>query len=148
MLEAIPAVMRVIRQHMRSRRLPGLSVPQLRVLGFLDRCGPATLSAVAAHVGTTRPSMSRMIQTLVEAQLVRRQGGSPDRRTVRLEVAARGRRVLEIARQAAVEELAHRIGSLQAEEVDRLREAMGLLLRIVAAGNRTGRPLEKVSKSC
>jgi len=148
MLEAIPAAMRVIRQHLRAHRLAGLSVPQLRVLGFLDRCGPATLSAVAEHVGTTRPSMSRMIQALVERQLVRRQGGSLDRRTVCLEIAAKGRRILEIARRATVAQLAQQIGSLRAEEVGRLRQAMSLLLRMVATENRPGRPPEKVFKQC
>ena len=87
-LEAIPAVMRVIRQQMRSHRLVGLSVPQLRVLAFLDGGGPATLSDVAEHVGTTLPSMSRMIQSLVEGRLIRRRAGAPDRRTIRLEIAA------------------------------------------------------------
>ena len=146
MLEAIPAAMWVIRQHMRSHRLPGLSVPQLRVLAFLARCGPATLSAVAEHVGTTRPSMSRMIQALVEGHLVRRRAGSSDRRTVCLEIAARGRRVLGIARQATVEQLARQIGSLRAEEVGRLQAAMGLLLRVVAVRDSPGQPQEKVSR--
>ena len=143
-LEAVPAAMWVIRQHMRSHRLPGLSVPQLRVLGFLDRRGPATLSVVAEHVGTTLPSMSRMIQSLVGGQLVKRRLGSPDRRTVCLEIAAKGRRVLNVARKATVKQLAGQIGSLNAREVDRLKEAMNLLLRVVTAANDQGRPQGKV----
>lgn len=146
MLEAIPAAMRVIRRHMRSHRLPGISVPQLRVLGFLDRFGPATLSGVAEHVGTTLPSMSRMIQSLVEGQLVRRHAGSPDRRTVCLEIAAKGRRVLEIARKATLEQLARQVGSLRADEMGRLKEAMSLLLRVVAVTNGQCQPQEKVSR--
>jgi DNA-binding MarR family transcriptional regulator len=134
MLEAIPAAMWVIRRHMRAHRLPGMSVPQLRVLAYLDRYGPATLSGVAEHVGTTLPSMSRMIQALVEGQLVRRRAGSPDRRTVRLEIAARGRHALAIARRATVKQLAGQVGVLRAEERGRLQKAMGLLLRVVAAG--------------
>ena len=145
MLEAIPAAMRIIRRHMRSHRLPGMSVPQFRVLGFLDRHGAATLSAAAEHVGTTLPSMSRMIQSLVEGQLAQRHPGLPDRRTVCLEITAKGRRVLEIARKATLEQLASRIGSLPPDEVGRLKEAMGLLLRVVAAGDGRRRPQEKVS---
>jgi len=144
-LEAVPAAMRVIRQHMRSHRLAGISIPQLRVLAFLDRCGPATLSAVAEHVGTTLPSMSRMIQSLVEERLVLRHPGSPDRRAVCLEIAAKGRRALEIARKATVQQLARQIGSLRADEVARLKEAMSLLLRVVAVGNGQRQSQEKVS---
>jgi DNA-binding MarR family transcriptional regulator len=147
MLEAIPATMRVIRRHMRSHRLPGLSVPQLRVLAFLDCCGPATLSVAAEHVGTTLPSMSRMIQSLVEGQLVKRHIGTSDRRTVRLEIAAKGRRVLEAARRATVKHLAVQVGSLKADEVSRLQQAMGLLLRVVAAGSDPGQPQGRVG-SC
>jgi DNA-binding MarR family transcriptional regulator len=135
MLEAVPAAMRVIRQHMRSRRLPGMSVPQFRALGFLDHYGPATLTSAAEHVGTTLPSMSRMIQLLVEGQLVQRHAGSPDRRTVCLEITAKGRRVLDVARKATVEQLASQLGSLKADEVGRLEEAMSLLLRIFVAGS-------------
>jgi DNA-binding MarR family transcriptional regulator len=145
-LEAIPAVMRVIRQQMRSHRLVGLSVPQLRVLAFLDGGGPATLSDVAEHVGTTLPSMSRMIQSLVEGQLIRRRAGAPDRRTIRLEIAAKGRRALGIARKATVEQLARQIGVLRAEEIVRLKDAMSLLSRVVAADNSPRRPQEKVSR--
>ena len=145
MLDAIPAAMRIIRQHMRSHRLPGMSVPLFRVLGFLDRCGAATLSAAAEHVGTTLPSMSRIIQSLVEGQLVQRHPGSPDRRTVCLEITARGRRVLETARKATLKQLANQIGSLPAEEIGQLEEAMGLLLRVVAVGNGHRQSQEEMS---
>ena len=146
MLEAIPIAMQVIRQHMRRHRVAGISIPQLRVLAFLDRCGPATLSDVAEYVGTTLPSMSRTVQSLVEGRLVRRRTGSPDRRAVRLEIAAKGRRVLDIARKATVQQLARQLGSLKPGDVGRLKEAMSLLLRFVAVGPDQGRPQGKVSR--
>ena len=146
MLEAIPAAMRVIRRHMRSHRLPGMSVPQFRALAFLNRHGRATLSAAAEHVGTTLPSTSRMVQSLVEQQLVRRSAGSPDRRTVCLEITARGRRVLETAGRATVEQLASRVGSLSGGEVDQLKKAMGLLRRVFAAGDDQCQPQGRGSR--
>ena len=135
MLETIPAVMRIIREEMRSHRLAGMTVPQLRVLGFLDRCGPVTLSGVAGHVGVTPPTMSRMVQSLVEAGFVLRGGGSPDRRTVCLEISARGRRVLRTARRATVGHLAKKIELMRANEVGCIREAMSLL-RVLAPDQR------------
>ena len=144
MLEALPAAMRNIRQHMRCHRVPGTSVPQFRVLGFLDRYGPATLSAVAEHIGTTLPSASRMVQSLVERQLVERHAGSPDRRTICLEITAKGHRVLEIARKATLKQLAGQVGSLTPREIARLKEAMGLLRRVVAAGGGQREPRENL----
>jgi DNA-binding MarR family transcriptional regulator len=131
MLEMVPGVMKVIRQHMRSHRLPGMSVHQFRVLAFLDCYGSATLSAASDHVGTTLPSMSRMVQSLVHSQLVQRQAGSPDRRTVCLEITGKGRTILERARQATAEQLARLLGCLSPKEVGCLQEAMDVLRRIL-----------------
>lgn len=146
MLDAVPAAMRFMRRHMRSHRLPGMSVPQFRVMGFLDHYGPATLTSAAEYVGTTLPSMSRMIQLLVERQLVQRRAGSPDRRTVCLEITAKGRRILDVARNATVEQLASQLGSLKADEVSRLEEAMSLLLRVFVEGSTQHQPQERVTR--
>jgi DNA-binding MarR family transcriptional regulator len=132
MIDVVPDVMQVIRHHMRSHRLPSMSVPQFRVLAFLDRRGSATLSDASEHVGTTMPSMSRMIQALVCQHMVRRQAGSPDRRTVRLEITDKGRQVLQVARQATARQLAGLIGSLSPDELCRLKLAMNTLKQIIA----------------
>jgi DNA-binding MarR family transcriptional regulator len=133
MLEVVPDVMQVIRNLARRHRLPAMSVPQFRVLAFLDRHGPANLSAAAEHVGTTLPSMSRMVQALVEHQMVLRQAGSPDRRTVCLELSDKGRQVLQVARQGTAKQLAGLIGSLSPGEVSQLKLAMNLLKQMLAS---------------
>jgi DNA-binding MarR family transcriptional regulator len=114
---------------MRRQRLAGMSVPQLRALALLDREGQCTLSAVAEHVGTTLPSMSRMIQSLVCEQMVRRGDGVADRRTVCLEITDKGRRLVKAAREAAAEHLASQVALLSGDEVARLTEAMAALKR-------------------
>jgi len=139
MLEVVPNVMRVIRHYMRSHRLPRMSVPQFRALAFLDCYGSATLSAVSEHIGTTLPSMSRMIQTLVKRQLVGRQAGLPDRRTVCLEITDKGRQILQFARQGTARQLAGLIGSLSPNEVCQLKLAMTLLKQIFASNDLSGK---------
>ncbi|MCC6240905.1 MAG: MarR family transcriptional regulator [Phycisphaerales bacterium] len=141
LLEAIPLAMRDIRQHMRRHRLAGMSVPQFRILRFLDCNGPATLSAAAEHVGTTLPSASRMAQSLVEARLIRRHAGQPDRRTVRLEITAKGRQILTAARKATLNQLQERLDKLSSDDVTRLHSAMELVLQVFA-GN-TGSAVTK-----
>jgi DNA-binding MarR family transcriptional regulator len=61
-------------------RAHGLSVPQFRALGFVHRHAGSSLSEVADHIGLTLPAMSRLIDGLVELQLMRRQSQSADRR--------------------------------------------------------------------
>ena len=87
-----------------------------------------------------------MIQSLVEGQLVQRHSGLPDRRTVCLEITAKGHRVLEIARKATIAQLASQIGLLEANKVGQLKEAMAMLLQVVAVGNGQRQPQEKASK--
>jgi MarR family transcriptional regulator for hemolysin len=136
MLELIPGIMDVIRAHMRSHRLPGMSVPQLRALALLDREGRCTLSSAAEHVGTTLPSMSRMIQSLVCEGMVRRGSGLSDRRTVSLEITDKGRHLIEGAREAATEGLASQVALLSGDEVAKLAQAMALLKRFMAVQTR------------
>jgi MarR family len=70
-METVPSVMRFICMEMRSRRAPMFSVPQFRVLTFLN-CRPgAPLSSVAAHLGVTRSTASAMVDRLVRRVLVR-----------------------------------------------------------------------------
>ena len=88
--------------------------------------------------------MSRMVQSLVEGQLIQRRAGSPDRRTICLQITAKGRRVLDVARKATVQQLAGLLEPLAAEELDRLDEAMSLLVRVFSAGNSPCRQQDKV----
>ena len=72
-LEIVPMVMRAIRTEIRSHRGSELSVPQFRVLIFLNRHEGASLSDIAEHLGLTLPSTSKMIDGLVARNMVTRQ---------------------------------------------------------------------------
>ena len=82
-LEAVPLVMLAIRTEMRRHRGSDLSVPQFRVLVYLNRHAGASLSDIAEHMGLTLPSMSKMIDGLVLRGLVLRRTNPADRRRVR-----------------------------------------------------------------
>ena len=56
-LEIVPLVMAAIRTEIRTHRGSELSVPQFRVLIFLNRHAGASLSDIAEHLGLTLPSM-------------------------------------------------------------------------------------------
>ncbi len=127
MLEVVPMIMRVIRSQMRSHRTPELSVPQFRTLTFLDRHRGASLSDVAEHIGLTRPSASKLIDSMVARGLVSRKGSRVDRRRVRLALTNRGRVTLRAARAAAQSDLADRLAALPSGE----RVAVGQGMRIL-----------------
>ena len=60
-METVPTLMRAIRKEMRSYREAGLSVPQFRLLIYLNRNEGVSLSDVAGHLGLSLPAMSRMV---------------------------------------------------------------------------------------
>jgi DNA-binding MarR family transcriptional regulator len=101
-----------------------------QVLNFLDRCGPKTQSDLASGTGQHATGLSRLLDELDRAGLVRRARDAEDRRKVRVETTAGGRRLLKAVRptvHAAVEQV---LGPLGLGERRTLR---ALLQRIIEA---------------
>ena len=137
-LETVPLVMLAIRSEMRSHRDTDLSVPQFRVLVYLNRFEGASLSDIAEHMGLTLPSMSKMIDGLVARRLVTRRMHPGDRRRITLAPTARGRTEMQSAYQATESRLAERLAALPLEKRLIILEAMQVLKGIFAS-NREGK---------
>jgi DNA-binding MarR family transcriptional regulator len=133
-LETVPVVMRAIRNEMRRHRGPDLSVPQLRVLVYLNRHEGASLSDIAEHIGSTLPSMSKMIDGLVARELVTRRMDPEDRRRVVLAPTALGRAARQAAHKATESRLAERLEVLAASERRTILQAMQVLRTIFVPG--------------
>jgi MarR family transcriptional regulator for hemolysin len=131
--------MRAIRSEIRSHRIPDLSVPQFRVLIFLNRREGASLSDVAEHMGLTLPSMSRMVDGLVARDLVTRQMHSNDRRRVALASTASGKAAMQSAYEATQSCLAERLSGLPASDLGTITKAMEVLGSIFVSGAEAGK---------
>lgn len=126
-LEVVPSVMRAIRSEMRKRRTPDLSVPQFRVLTYLKRRPGSSLSEVAEHIGLTAPSMSKLIDGLVERRLVNRQDASDDRRRVHLVLTEKGITLLEAAYDETHARLAEMLAGLTTSQYRDILSSMKIL---------------------
>jgi DNA-binding MarR family transcriptional regulator len=126
-LEVVPSIMRAIRAEMRSRRTPDLSVPQFRVLTFLNRHPGSSLSVVAEHIGLTPPSMSKIIDGLVARHLITRQDAADDRRRVHLVLTELGKALLEAAYRDTQARLAEMIAGLKPAQYAALFDSMQTL---------------------
>ena len=126
-LEVVPAVMRSVRAEMRASGALNLSVPQFRTLGYIDRHPDASLSEVAAHIGLTLPSMSKLIDGLVKRKLVMRAGHSDDRRRITLTLTARGDVLLQSAHASTQAALVEKLSALNATERATIAHAMEIL---------------------
>lgn len=131
--EVVPLIMRTIRAEMRKRRDSELSVPQFRALAFLGRNPGASLSDVAAHIGLTLPSISKMIDRLVSQKLVERRGAAADRRRIALELTELGTSTLQKARTATRSRLAEMLAILSPAEQSAIVQAMHSLQTVFGA---------------
>src|SRR5271157_5100290 len=116
-LDVVPSVMRFIRTEMRSHRALGLSVPQFRSLVFIERAAGTSLNGVAAQLGLTPPSVSKLIDGLSARGLVKRQESAGDRRRVTIEITAQGAQALGRARDAALKSISRLLGSMTDDEL-------------------------------
>jgi DNA-binding MarR family transcriptional regulator len=130
LLDVIPAVIRPIRQQMRSHRTHGLSVPQFRALCFVERYDGSSLSEVAEHLDLSLPAVSRMVNGLVERGFMQRRASSDDRRHVSLSVSSRGHAVMGSARKATQRYLAERMEQLSSNELSAVAESMRVLRQV------------------
>ncbi len=132
LLDIVPSIMRTIRAEMRSHTAPDLSVPQFRTLAFVNRHSGCSLSDAADHIGLTLPSMSKLVDGLVVRKFVIRDTHAGDRRRITLALTARGKEILEAARESTLASLAERLSALDDRDLQTVVEAMGVLAPIFA----------------
>jgi len=139
-LEMAPTLMRILRREMREGVEGKLSVPQFRVLGFLDRAPGASLSEVAECIGVTNATASAMVERLVKRRLVSREGDPRERRRIMLSITPQGSRLLERARGRARKRMAESLAVLARSELAALANGLDLLSRVLrpSVGSRSG----------
>ena len=129
LLEAVPMVMRFIRDQVRRRGTKGLSLLEFRTLALLNRVKDLSLSAAAEHLGILLPAMSRLVNVLVDRGWVRRQPVSSNRRQIALRLTARGQATLEMVRRALRRQLAQALQSMSPADCQTVVGAMRVLRR-------------------
>ncbi len=126
------SVMRLARRLRRERNSEDLTLNQLAVLGTLSRCGDRSIGELAEHEKISSPSMTRIVNNLVDAGLVERRPHDTDGRQVLIHLTDTARTVLEDDRRRRDAWLAHRLGELTPEQLELLRE-VAPLLEVVAS---------------
>jgi DNA-binding MarR family transcriptional regulator len=133
-LDAVPTVMRLIRNHLRRYGTKEMSVPQFRTLNFLYRKEGVSLSEVADHIGLTLPTMSMLVDGLVAKGLLDRREDLQDRRRMTLTLTEPGRARLESARRDTVAYLEERLRQLSASDRATITTAMRMLRELFTGG--------------
>ncbi len=126
-METVPLVMRTIRSEFRAKRSAELSVPQFRTLAYIKNNDGASLSSLAGHIGLTLPSMSKLIDGLVNRGLVSRDAHREDRRKICLRLTPLGKSELESAYAHTQTFLAERLSRLAKDELFTVANSMQIL---------------------
>jgi len=130
LLEVVPMMMRVIRTEVRAHSTPELTMPQFRALAFLGRNEGAMLGDVAGFLTLTLSAASKLVDGLVNADLVTRESDPSDRRKIVLKLTAAGQKKYAAARLATAEFLAGRVAGISATDRVRIIDAMQILHRV------------------
>jgi DNA-binding MarR family transcriptional regulator len=110
-------------QDVRSREAPA----RLSALSVLVFGGPMTLGQLAKAEQVKPPTMSRIVGGLKRSGLARIEADATDARRIRICVTAKGRRLLQEARQRRIQAVAAMLGSAGEKELATLRQAAALI---------------------
>lgn len=125
------AAIRLLRTLRREDDGSGLSAPRLSALSVVVFAGPLSLAELAAAEQVKPPTMSRIVDALVERGLVTREAKPGDRRSVRIMATAEGSQLLDTGRERRVQALIARLDRLADSERRALGRGIEILERVV-----------------
>jgi len=120
------AAIHLLRRARRGDPLTGATPAQLSALSVL-MSGPKTLGELAAAEQVRAPTVSRLAAEMERIDLIRRRDDPTDARVVRVEMTAKGRRVLGKGRELRIADIEARVRRLDTPEVVTLEKAVRII---------------------
>ncbi|WP_347404917.1 MarR family transcriptional regulator [Nodosilinea sp. LEGE 06152] len=127
LMTTVPAVTRFLRAGIRRHGKPHLSLSQLRVLYFLRRRSRSSLSEIADYLDVTRPTMSAMVERLVQRGLVNRISDPVERRRIILTLTAEGAAQMERVYDTTLQTVADRLAALSETQLQQVQAGLAIL---------------------
>ena len=124
------ASIRLLRTLRREDDGSGLSAPRLSALSHVAVEGPVSLADLALAEQVRPPTMSRIVDALVERGLVSRVADPRDRRSVRITATDEGQRLLTGGGERRVHALVGRLHKLADSERRALARGVEILERV------------------
>lgn len=110
----------------------GLNAPRLSALSVIVFSGEVTLGDLAAAEQVRPPTMTRMVDALVELGLVEKRPNVRDGRSTLIRATAAGKKLMLAGRERRVRVLAAKIASLDPSEREQLAAGAEILSRTIA----------------
>jgi len=113
-------------------RLAGLTPQRLSALSVLVFTGPCSLGSLASAEGVAGPTMTRIVDGLIDAGLAERQVHPTDGRAVLIAATGAGDALMRTAQQRRVDALTEAVAVLPAAAQRQIVSAAGLLDQVAA----------------
>ncbi|MDH6125849.1 MarR family transcriptional regulator [Kitasatospora sp. GP82] len=104
-----------------------LTPSRLTALAVVSAHGPLRVGSLAHHMGISMPSVSRLVDILVAADLVGRRPDPHDQRASLLTLTPSGAAVLDSIRREGLDALTSRLGTLTNDQLATLAAALPVL---------------------
>ena len=124
------AVSRMARR-LRQEAPTDLGPASIAALATIERSGPLTPSEIARIEGIQRPTATRVLARLVEADLVRRTADPADGRCSIVQITGDGRKALTRLRKRKTAYLARKMRALPDDDVAMLARAAEILEQVL-----------------
>jgi DNA-binding MarR family transcriptional regulator len=141
------AAIHALRYARREDEASGLSPARLSALSVLVFAGSKTIGELATAEQVRPPTMSAIVDGLERDGLVKRAADAHDRRVVRVHASAKGKRVLERARERRIAALADRLSHLDPAQIELVREAAELVDSSLRRSSAAPRPAARAGGS-
>ena len=130
-LTAVPLVMRHLWTRVQLEAPVSMTWGQFTLLSFLSE-RRLTMTQLTRYWGVSKPSMSKMVATLMERGWLDREEDPKDRRRKPLDLTPTGRQVYEDVRKAARPDLIGVLETLDGEQRAQIAATLDLLAEILA----------------
>jgi DNA-binding MarR family transcriptional regulator len=131
-----PVLLRIARELRSEARAFGVTGGQASLLAVVEREERIGLGELAAGEGVSAPAMTKHVDRLERAGLVKRvPGSSGDRRRVEIELTAKGQRVLRRVRSQRTAWLASRLDQLDQHALAAIDDAIEPLTALLTASS-------------
>jgi DNA-binding MarR family transcriptional regulator len=115
---------------LRRESQAGISPTLLAALSTIERHGPMTVGALAAHEQVRKPTVTRILGALVDEGLAVRAPDDVDRRVSWVQLTPAGRSLMRTVRRRSDRYLAQRLRKLDPDDLTTLERAASILDRI------------------
>jgi len=117
-------VARISRELARDVARLGVSLPGARLLGLLGGRGTMRCSEIATALGLDAPTLSHLLRSLADRELIVRQRSKNDNRAVEVRLTAQGERLARQCRDIETEAQRGLLRGLDESDVARLGEML------------------------